>query len=78
MAKELLVLRISRPFAEKAVGNGVMEQCFCMVLIRCRHMIRCSIEAPNKVKTGVYTKLAPCNTTFSIIRTLEAYKRAGS
>ncbi len=34
---ELLIIRISRPFAAKPAANRVMGKCFYMVFIRYRH-----------------------------------------
>ncbi len=40
VATELLVIRMSRPFAAKPAVNRIMKKCFHIALIRYRHVFR--------------------------------------
>ncbi len=40
VATELLVIRMSRPFAAKPAANWVMKMCFYIALIKCRRAFR--------------------------------------
>ncbi len=40
VATELLVIRMSRPFAAKSAANWVIKKCFYMALIKCRGTFR--------------------------------------